>query len=69
MIFERQVFTLHFLQIKYMWDVNYDCMPQTFVNWDEQRNKFTFEEEKKKYGSEKSKEVAGSNNVVLPHNF
>ena len=69
MIFERQVFTLHFLQIKYVWDVNYDCMPQTFVTWEEKINNFTFDKKKEKYGQGKSKEGVGSKKAVLPHTF
>ena len=30
-------------------DVNSDYMPETFVTWEEQINKFTFDEEKVKY--------------------
>ena len=43
-------------------DVNYDNMPETFVTWEEQINNFIFDEEK-------TKEVVGSNNVVLPYTF
>ena len=45
MVFERQLFTLHFLQLITCGDVNYDYMPEMFVTWEEQRNNFTFDEE------------------------
>ena len=41
-------------------------MPETFVTCEEQRNNFTFDEEKEKYVLEKSKAVVWSNKVVLP---
>ena len=55
MIFERQFFTLHFLQCNYIWDINHDYVPEAFATWEEQKNNFAFDNEKEKYVKEKSK--------------
>ena len=49
MIFERQFFTLHFLQCNYIWDINHDYVPEAFATWQEQKNNFAFDNEKEKY--------------------
>ena len=49
MIFEKQFFTLHFLQFNYMGILTMIICQKTFVTWEEQRNNFTLDKEKEKY--------------------
>ena len=41
-------FALSFSTVTFA-DVNFDYVPETFATWEEQRNNFALEEEKKKY--------------------
>ena len=68
MILEDSFLLFKFCSASTYGNVNYDYMPETFGTSEEQRNNFTFDEEKEMC-LRKKQEVIGSNKVVLPHTF